>query len=86
MMSLPGEFSPGGFARAERVGHGEVGEVTRMVKMVLAKPWAACGAHPQGAERVTCRVFSMNECRKQTFPLEAPPNCMFTAAYCDRAH
>ncbi len=57
MMSLPGEFSPGdSSATAERVGRKEVGGVTRGVKMAPAKPCAACGAHPLGAERATCRV------------------------------
>ncbi len=83
MMSLPGEFSPGDrSATAERVGHGEVGGVTCRVKMAPAKPYAACGAHSLGGERATCRAFSMSKCRKQSFPLAAPPNCMFTAAFC----
>ncbi len=73
-----------GSAAAERVGRGEVGGVTRRVKMAPAKPCAACGAHPLGDERATC--FSMSECKKQSFPLAAPPNCMFTAAFCARAH
>ncbi len=60
MMTLPGEFSP------ERVGHGEVGGFTQRVKTVPAKPWTACGAHPLGAERATCRVFSMNELMQET--------------------
>ncbi len=42
-----------------------MGGVTRRVKMAPAKPCAACRAHPLGAERATCRVFSMSECRKQ---------------------
>ncbi len=83
LMSFPLKI---GSATEERVGHGKVGGVTRRVKMAPAKPWAACGAHMLGAERDTCRVFSMNECKKQSFPLAVPPNCMFTAAFCARAH
>ncbi len=70
-----------GSATAERVGRREVGGVTRMVKIAPAKPCAACGAHPLGAKRAICRVFSMSGCRKQSFPLAVPPNCMFTAAF-----
>ncbi len=44
-----------------------MGGVTRMVKMAPAKPWAACGAHPLGAERATRRIFSMND---SPFPLQ----------------
>ncbi len=68
-------------ATAERVGRGAVGGVTRRVKMAPAKPYAACEAHPLGAERATCRVFSMSECRKLSFPLTAPPNCMFHGCF-----
>ncbi len=51
-MSLPGLISPGdGSATAERVGSEEVGGFTRRVKMAQAKPCAACGAHPLGAEK-----------------------------------
>ncbi len=70
-----------GSATAERVGRGEVGGVTRRVKMAPAKPCAACEAHPLGAERATCCVFSMSECRKLSFPLAAPPNCMFHGSF-----
>ncbi len=76
MMSLSGEFPFKDSTTAERVGRGEVGGVTRRVKMVPAKPCAACEAHPLGAERATCHVFSMNECSKLSFPLAAPPNYM----------
>ncbi len=87
MMSLPGEVSLEiGSATAERVRRGEVGVVTRRVKMAPAKPWAACGAYPLGTEKAACRVFSMSECRKQSFSLVAPPNCMFTTAICTRVH
>ncbi len=64
-----------GSVTAERVGCVEVGEVTRRVKMAPSKPWAACEAHR--AYKATCCVFSMNERIKQSFPLAAPPNCMF---------
>ncbi len=70
-----------GSATTERLGRREVGGVTRRVKMAPAKPCAACEAHPVGAERATCRVFSMSECRKQSFPLAAPPNCMFHGCF-----
>ncbi len=76
MLSLPGEFSPGdSSATAERVGRKEVGGVTRGVKMAPAKP---CEAHPLGAERATCRVFSISECRKL---LAATTNCMFHCCF-----
>ncbi len=81
------EFSPGDrLCDSRRVGHREVGGVTRRVNMAQAKHCAACGAHPLGSKRATCRVFSMSECWKQSFPLSAPPNFMFTAAFCARAH
>ncbi len=41
-----------GSATAERVGRGEVGGVTRRVKMVPSKPWAACEAQ---RSEPTCR-------------------------------
>ncbi len=41
---------------------------------------------PLGAERATCHVVSMNDCRKQSFPIAAPPNCMFTTVFCARVH
>ncbi len=67
-----------GSATAERVGRGEVGGLTQRVKMEPAKP---CAAHPVGAEKATCRVFSMSECRKLSFLLVAPPNCMFHGCF-----
>ncbi len=75
-----------GSATAERVGREEVGGVTQRVKMAPATPCAAWGAHPPGAERVTCRVFSMSECRKQSFPLAAPAFCARAYWPCARAH
>ncbi len=66
------------------MGREEVGGLSRRVKMAPAKPLAACGAHPLGVERATCCVFSMNECRKQSFSLAVPPNCKFTAVFCAR--
>ncbi len=75
-----------GSVTAEMVGRGEVGGVTQRLKMAPAKPCVACGAHLLGAKRATCHVFSMSGCRKQSFPLAAPPNCMFTAAFSARAH
>ncbi len=84
---FPGHFPTKiGSATAERVGRGELGGVTRRVKMAPAKPCAASEAHPLGAERATCRVFSISECRKLSFLLAAPPNCMFHAAFSARAH
>ncbi len=79
MMSLLGEFPfEDSSATAERVGRGKVGGVTRRAP---AKPCAASEEHPLGAERATCRVFSMSECRKLSFFLAAPPNCMFHGCF-----
>ncbi len=80
MMSLPGEFPFDRWVRRSATAE-RVGGVTRRVEMALAKPCAACEAHTLGAERATCRDFSMSECRKLSFLLTAPPNCMFDGCF-----
>ncbi len=56
MISLPRELSPGDrFCDSRKGGMREVGGVTRRVKMVPAKPCAACRAHllePRGLHAV----------------------------------
>ncbi len=82
MISLPGEFpfedrfcnSRKGRTRGGGWGHPK-GE------MAPAKPCVASEAHPLGAERATCRVFSMSEGRKLSFILAVPPNCMFDGCF-----
>ncbi len=80
MMSLPGEFPFEDKFCDSRKGGTRDG-VTRRVKTAPAKPLAASEAHPLGAERATCRVFSMSECRKLSFLLAAPPNYMFHGCF-----
>ncbi len=47
----------------------------------LGSPWSTPTRSREG--HMPC--FNMNGCRKQSFPLAAPPNCMFMAAFCSSA-
>ncbi len=63
MMSLPREHSPEDrFCMSRKGGTWGGGWVQpKCNNGASPKPWAACGAHPLGAERATFCVFSMND-------------------------
>ncbi len=87
MRSLPGEFSPKdrfcvsskGGTRGGGWGHPK-GE--NVAIQALGSLWSTLARSREG--HMPC--FSINECRKLSFPHAVPPNCMFTAAFCARAH